>query len=102
LETRRASPEFSHRDKCGLFLHYGRQDLRIIVALSATSDVIEEISIRQNQDDSTDIVSAQRWASRKAYEEYFKWRTEDGYTAKFEQMLENPLVIRFFDEIPMD
>lgn len=42
--------------------------------------VIEEISIRQNQDDSTDIVSAQCWASRKAYEDYFKWRSSEGYT----------------------
>lgn len=64
-------------------------------------DVIEEISIRQNQDDSTDIVSAQRWASRKAYEDYFKWRTDDGYTAKFEEMLVKPLCIRFFDEVKM-
>lgn len=65
-------------------------------------DVIEEISIRQNQDDSTDIISAQRWASRKTYEDYFKWRTDDGYTAKFEQMLEKPLAIRFFNEIQMN
>jgi quinol monooxygenase YgiN len=65
-------------------------------------DVIEEISIRQNQDDSTDIISAQRWASRKAYEDYFKWRTDDGYTAKFEAMLEKPLAIRFFNEIQMN
>jgi hypothetical protein len=65
-------------------------------------DLIEEISIRQNQDDSTDIISAQRWASRKAYEDYFNWRTDDGYTAKFEEMLETPLAIRFFDEIPMN
>src|SRR5271168_3709259 len=64
-------------------------------------DVIEEISIRQNQDDSTDIVSAQRWASRKAYEDYFKWRSSEGYTAKFERLLEQPLTIRFFDEVSM-
>jgi quinol monooxygenase YgiN len=64
-------------------------------------DVIEEISIRQNQDDPTDIVSAQRWSSRKAYEDYLKWRTDDGYTARFEEMLEKPIVIRFFDEISM-
>jgi quinol monooxygenase YgiN len=66
------------------------------------SNVIEEISIRQNQDDSTDIVSAQRWKSRQAYEDYFKWRTDDGYSAKFEEMLQRPLSIRFFDEVPMD
>jgi hypothetical protein len=39
-------------------------------------DVIEEISIRQNQDDPTDSVSAQRWSSRKAYEDYLNWRTD--------------------------
>jgi len=59
---------------------------------------IEEISIRQNQDDTTEIISAQRWASRKAYEDYFNWRTDDGYTAKFE---ERPLLVRFFNEIQM-
>jgi quinol monooxygenase YgiN len=64
--------------------------------------VIEEVSIRQNQDDSTDIISAQRWASREAYEDYFKWRTGDGFTAKFEEMLERPLAIRFFNEIQMN
>jgi quinol monooxygenase YgiN len=64
--------------------------------------VIEEISIRQNQDDPTDIVSAQRWASRKAYEDYFKWRTGDGYTKRFEEMCEKPLSIRFFEEICME
>src|SRR5271168_3716890 len=64
-------------------------------------EVIEEISIRQNQDDSTDIVSAQRWVSRKAYEDYFKWRSSEGYTAKFERLLEQPLTIRFFDEVSM-
>jgi hypothetical protein len=62
-------------------------------------NVIEEISIRQNQDDSTDIISAQRWASRKAYEDYFKWRTGNCYTAQFEEMLEQPLAIPFFDEM---
>lgn len=65
-------------------------------------DVVEEISIRQNQDDPTDIVSAQRWQSRKAYEDYLKWRTDNGYTARFEDMLEKPLTIRFFNEVAMD
>jgi quinol monooxygenase YgiN len=66
------------------------------------SEVIEEISIRQNQDDPTDIVSAQRWKSREAYENYFKWRTQQGYTDQFEKMLDRPLVVRFFDEVPME
>jgi quinol monooxygenase YgiN len=65
------------------------------------SHVIEEISIRRNQDDPTDIVSAQRWKSRKDYEDYFKWRTDDGYTEKFNEMLQRPLTVRFFDEIAM-
>jgi quinol monooxygenase YgiN len=65
-------------------------------------DAIESVSIRQNQDDPTDIVSAQRWASRKAYEDYFKWRSDNGHTAKFEEMLIKPIAIRFFDEVPMD
>jgi quinol monooxygenase YgiN len=65
-------------------------------------DSIESISIRQNQDDPSDIVSAQHWASRKAYEDYFKWRSDNGQTATFEEMLTDPISIRFFDEVPME
>jgi hypothetical protein len=46
-------------------------------------------------------VSAQRWESRNAYEDYLKWRTDNGYAARFEDMLEKPLIIRFFNEVPM-
>jgi quinol monooxygenase YgiN len=62
----------------------------------------EKISIRQNQDDPNDIVSAQRWESRQAYLSYFEWRTDSGVTAQFEEMLKVPISIRFFNEVPMD
>jgi quinol monooxygenase YgiN len=63
---------------------------------------IEEVAIRQNQDDATDIISAQRWVSRQAYEDYFKWRTDNGFTARFDEMLERPVAVRFFNEVSMN
>jgi hypothetical protein len=33
---------------------------------------------------------------------YFDWRTGDGITAQFEEMLKAPISIRFFNEVPMD
>jgi hypothetical protein len=49
----------------------------------------------------TDIISVQRWQSREAYVAYFKWRTDDGITARFEEMLAKAVTVRFFNEVPM-
>ena len=40
-----------------------------------------------------------RWATRQDYERYLAWRTESGYTAQFEEMLAQPMSIRYFDEV---
>jgi len=59
----------------------------------------EEISIRQDQDDPTYIISVQRWESREAYLAYFAWRTEHGVAAQIRELLEEPQRIRFFNEV---
>ena len=58
--------------------------LRQLLPESLAHGGAEEINIRQNQDDPNDIISAQRWASRQAYVDYFEWRTDGGVTAQFE------------------
>jgi hypothetical protein len=35
---------------------------------------------------------------RHRYEDYLAWRTEHGFTATFEAMLTEPLVIHYYDE----
>lgn len=73
--------------------------LRKLLPESLQHGGAEEISIRQNQDDPSDIISAQRWESRDTYVSYFQWRTDDGVTAQFEEMLRAPIVVRFFNEV---
>jgi quinol monooxygenase YgiN len=76
--------------------------LRQLLPVSLQHGGAEEISIRQNQDDANDVISAQRWESRQAYVSYVEWRTQGGITAKFEEMLMEPISIRFFNEVPMN
>jgi quinol monooxygenase YgiN len=75
--------------------------LRQLLPESLQHGGAEEISIRQNQDDASDIISVQRRTSREAYQSYFEWRTKGGVAAQFEEMLAAPIKIRFFNEVPM-
>jgi len=61
----------------------------------------EEVSIRQNQDEPDDIISAQKWTSRRHYENYMAWRTHNGVTAQFNDLLTGDLQVRYFNDIPM-
>lgn len=61
----------------------------------------EEVSIRQNQDEPNDIISAQRWASRRDYEKYMAWRTKNGVTQQFNELLAGDLEVRYFNDIPI-
>ncbi|MGH9971940.1 MAG: putative quinol monooxygenase [Pyrinomonadaceae bacterium] len=76
--------------------------LRKLLPESMQHGGAEKVSIRQNQDDPNDIVSAQRWETREAYVSYFAWRTQGGITAQVEEILKAPISIRFFNEVPMD
>ncbi len=58
------------------------------------------ISIRRNQDDPDNVIGDTRWVTRKHYDDYLAWRTRNGHTARFDQMLRKPMLIRYFDEIP--
>ncbi|MDB5582412.1 MAG: Antibiotic biosynthesis monooxygenase [Bradyrhizobium sp.] len=85
---------------------HGRADdlvalIRSLVAESLEHDGCEKISIRQNQDDPEDVISAQRWASRQHYLDYVAWRTENGVTAQFEDLLASPIGVRFFNDVEM-
>jgi quinol monooxygenase YgiN len=61
----------------------------------------EEVAIRQNQDEPDDIISAQKWTSRRHYEEYMAWRTKNGVTAQFQELLSSDLQVRYFNDVPM-
>ena len=83
----------------------GRGDdvLALLLQLSPESRTrpgCEAISIRRNQDDPENLIGDTRWASRQDYEDYLAWRTANGYTARFDEMLNEPMLIRYFDEIP--
>lgn len=66
---------------------------------SLTHDGCEGISIRRNQDDTSDVISLTQWATRGHYEAYLAWRTETGHTDTFHQMLTEPMSIRYYDEV---
>jgi quinol monooxygenase YgiN len=61
----------------------------------------EEVAIRQNQDEPDDVISAQKWTSRHHYESYMAWRTKNGVTAQFNELLMGDMQVRYFNDIPM-
>jgi hypothetical protein len=75
--------------------------LRKLLPESLEHGGAEEICIRQNQDDPNDIISAQRWTSREVYLSYRSWRADTGVTQKITETLREPIVVRFFDDVPM-
>ena len=57
------------------------------------------ISIQQNQDDPNDIISNQCWETRKHYEDYFAWRTDQGVAAETQALCAEPVSARYFNEV---
>jgi ketosteroid isomerase-like protein/quinol monooxygenase YgiN len=57
------------------------------------------ISIQQNQDDPSDIISNQCWETRKHYEDYFAWRSDQGVAAETQALCAEPVSVRYFDEV---
>ena len=57
------------------------------------------ISIQQNQDDPSDIISNQSWETRKHYEDYFAWRADQGVAAEIQSLCAERVSARFFDEV---
>ncbi|HEY2214711.1 MAG TPA: antibiotic biosynthesis monooxygenase [Acidimicrobiales bacterium] len=60
----------------------------------------ESISIRRNQDDPENVVGDTQWSTRQHYDDYLAWRTANGFTAKFDDMLAEPMLIRYYDDLP--
>jgi quinol monooxygenase YgiN len=78
----------------------GDEVLALLLRLSPESrgrPGCEAISIRRNQDDPDNVIGDTRWATRQ---HSLAWRTQNGYTARFDQMLSEPMLIRYFHEIP--
>jgi quinol monooxygenase YgiN len=66
---------------------------------SLSHDGCEAISVQRNQDDRANVISLTQWATRGHYENYLAWRTETGSTATFDEMLTEPMSVRYFDEV---
>jgi quinol monooxygenase YgiN len=75
--------------------------IRTLLPESLEQPGCEEVAIRQNQDAPDDIISAQRWTSRRHYEDYMAWRTANGVTAQFNDLLAADMQIRYFNDISM-
>ncbi|MBU3064351.1 antibiotic biosynthesis monooxygenase [Nocardia sp. NEAU-G5] len=87
-----------------LFAQPGRGDdvaelLLQILGESLEHNGCEDIRILRDQDDADHVGGLTRWTERHNYTDYLDWRTENGFTATFETMLTQPLVIHFYDEI---
>jgi hypothetical protein len=57
---------------------------------------------RCNRDDPENLIGDTRWATRQHYDDYLAWRTENGFTAKFDDMLAEPMLIRYVDDVPFE
>ncbi len=55
----------------------------------------EHISIRRNQDDPDQVIGITQWEARQNWHDYLAWRTANGVTATFDEMLAQPMVIRY-------
>jgi quinol monooxygenase YgiN len=81
----------------------GSDVLALLLELSAESagrPGCRHISIRRNQDDPDDVMGIMQWEARQNWDHYLAWRTANGFAATFEQMLVQPMMIRYWDEIP--
>ncbi len=81
----------------------GNDVLALLLTLAPESNGrpgCEFISIRRNQDDPENVIGDTGWASRRHYDDYLAWRTDNGFTATFNDMLAQPMLIRYYDEIP--
>ena len=81
----------------------GSDVLALLVALapeSAGRPGCQHISIRRNQDDPDNVIGVTQWESRQNWVDYLAWRTANGITATFDEMLAQPMMIRYWDEVP--
>ena len=70
-----------------------------ILGESLQSEGCEAIRIVRDQDNPDHVAGFTQWIRRQDYESYLAWRTARGFTATFEAMLTQPLVIHYYDEL---
>lgn len=59
----------------------------------------EAVTVLSDQDRPTTIILIEQWASRHHYEQYNKWRAENGDLTMLAALLQEPPLRRFFDYI---
>jgi quinol monooxygenase YgiN len=59
----------------------------------------EAIRIVRDQDNPDHVAGFTQWTQRQDFESYLAWRTTCGFTATFEEMLTQPFVIHYYDEL---
>jgi quinol monooxygenase YgiN len=62
-------------------------------------DGFEEITVHQNEDDPTDVVLLERWASKEQHEKYTAWRQERGDLERLSQGLAGPPKTRYYASV---
>ena len=62
-------------------------------------DGCEWISVHQNEDDPTDVVLLERWASKEHHEKYMAWRRDRGDLERLGQGLAGPPKTRYFKDL---
>ncbi len=59
----------------------------------------EEITVHQNEDDPTDVVLLERWATKDDHQKYMAWRQERGDMERLGQGLAGPPKTRYFKDL---
>jgi quinol monooxygenase YgiN len=62
-------------------------------------DGCEEITVHQNEDDPTDVVLLERWASKEQHEKYTAWRQERGDLERLSRGLAGPPKTRYYASV---
>lgn len=60
-------------------------------------DGCEEIKVIFNEEDSTNMVLVEKWASKSHYEKYHHWREETGGLDRIRALLDGRPARRFFE-----
>lgn len=74
------------------------ETFRQILPDTRAYDGCEGVEVQQNQDEKTNVVLIERWATRPQYEKYLAWRTETGALEALGALVAAPPSIRFYDD----
>ncbi len=62
-------------------------------------DGCEQVAVYQNEDDPTDVVLLERWASREQHERYEAWRRDRGDIERLQRLLMEPPRPRYYHTV---